>query len=527
MKQVIIDSEGKQCRPIYPECMFVDSTPRKGSMNPISSDAVFNVVGGSTELPSYDESNEGQILKVKDDASGVEWADVPASLPDMAGQDGKILGAVDNSGTMTAQWINPPEELPSVTGNAGKVLTVNSGATGVEWANSPAELPTVTGNAGKILTVNSGATGVEWADAASGVPEAAAADEGKVLGVTDNQGTVGWVAQTPAQVNSDWNAASGAAQILNKPSLATVATSGSYSDLTNKPTIPDAQVNSDWNASSGVSEILHKPDLSVYAQSANLAAVATSGSYNDLQDKPTIPSAYSAGTGIDITSNVISADIDNSTIKTALAPSVIQSARNLNSISGAYGSFIINADVKAKLTQDSSASGSKLKIHIPGNMFSYSGNVSSDNVNVEISNSEYFYSNNTAIYSVALSVTFNSQTQKTYIDEQDIEISCYMADWLNNSSTASTLDPATSSSSTRWFMGFFRMQGTGTSNQAYGASSASLPPAYPVVISEYVAGNKLCVNLPELTTAGISDVQLVNALPASPVATVLYLIAET
>ena len=42
-----------------------------------------------------------------------------------------------------------------------------------------------------------------------------------------------------AQVNSDWNAASGVAQILNKPTLATVATSGSYSDLSNKPTIPD------------------------------------------------------------------------------------------------------------------------------------------------------------------------------------------------------------------------------------------------------------------------------------------------
>jgi len=40
------------------------------------------------------------------------------------------------------------------------------------------------------------------------------------------------------QVNSDWNATSGVAQILNKPSLATVATSGSYNDLSNKPVIP-------------------------------------------------------------------------------------------------------------------------------------------------------------------------------------------------------------------------------------------------------------------------------------------------
>jgi len=45
------------------------------------------------------------------------------------------------------------------------------------------------------------------------------------------------------------------------PTLATVATSGSYTDLSNTPTIPAAQVNSDWNASSGVAEILHKPTI--------------------------------------------------------------------------------------------------------------------------------------------------------------------------------------------------------------------------------------------------------------------------
>lgn len=67
-------------------------------------------------------------------------------------------------------------------------------------------------------------------------------------------------------------------------SLATVATSGSYNDLSDKPTIPSAQVNSDWNASSGVAQILNKPTLST---------VATSGSYNDLSNKPIIPQALS------------------------------------------------------------------------------------------------------------------------------------------------------------------------------------------------------------------------------------------
>ena len=43
-------------------------------------------------------------------------------------------------------------------------------------------------------------------------------------------------------VNADWNATEGDALILNKLILATVATSGSYNDLTGKPTIPTVDV---------------------------------------------------------------------------------------------------------------------------------------------------------------------------------------------------------------------------------------------------------------------------------------------
>jgi hypothetical protein len=47
----------------------------------------------------------------------------------------------------------------------------------------------------------------------------------------------------------------------NSADLALVATSGDYNDLSNLPTIPSAQVNSDWNATSGVAEILNKPTI--------------------------------------------------------------------------------------------------------------------------------------------------------------------------------------------------------------------------------------------------------------------------
>jgi hypothetical protein len=47
----------------------------------------------------------------------------------------------------------------------------------------------------------------------------------------------------------------------NTADLADVATSGDYNDLINQPSIPAAQVNSDWNATSGLEEILNKPSI--------------------------------------------------------------------------------------------------------------------------------------------------------------------------------------------------------------------------------------------------------------------------
>lgn len=67
--------------------------------------------------------------------------------------------------------------------------------------------------------------------------------------------------------------------LSDKPDLANVATSGSYEDLSNKPHIPEDPVQSDWTEDDVTDQayIKNKP---------NLATVATSGSYNDLTDKP-------------------------------------------------------------------------------------------------------------------------------------------------------------------------------------------------------------------------------------------------
>lgn len=104
----------------------------------------------------------------------------------------------------------------------------------------------------------------------------------------------------------------GSSVYVEASELAPVATSGSYNDLDNKPTIPAAQVNSDWNADSGVAQILNKPTIpTVNDATLTITQNGTSkGTFtaNDADDTTIEVSdtTYTAGTGIDITNGVIS-----------------------------------------------------------------------------------------------------------------------------------------------------------------------------------------------------------------------------
>ena len=165
---------------------------------------------------------------------------------------------------------------------------------------------------------------------AAGIPTVVSAFQNDAGYVTANQlDAAGYItaADVPAQVNADWNATTGAAKILNKPTIPTIPANVSafYNDAgyitsasvpaiptnvsaftndagyitsANIPTVPanlsafnndmgyittaqiPAQVNADWNATSGAAKILNKPNL-------------FSGNYNDLTNKPTIPTVPS------------------------------------------------------------------------------------------------------------------------------------------------------------------------------------------------------------------------------------------
>lgn len=62
--------------------------------------------------------------------------------------------------------------------------------------------------------------------------------------------------------------------------------SGSYDDLTDKPTIPSAP------ADIGAATAAQGANADTAVQPGDLSTVATSGSYDDLSNKPTIPAAY-------------------------------------------------------------------------------------------------------------------------------------------------------------------------------------------------------------------------------------------
>ena len=124
---------------------------------------------------------------------------------------------------------------------------------------------------------------------------------GKGLSANDFTSTLktkldGIEAGAQVNVNADWNATSGDAQILNKP------------------TIPSAQVNSDWNATSGVAEILNKPTIpSAVTNTSDLTNDGADG-VNPFITALDIPTAGQAGTLVREVKNMTGSTLTKGTV---------------------------------------------------------------------------------------------------------------------------------------------------------------------------------------------------------------------
>jgi len=112
----------------------------------------------------------------------------------------------------------------------------------------------------------------------------------------------GFLTGVPSEYVTESELATAISGKANRSELAAVATSGQYSDLTGKPTIPTktSELTNDSGFLSSVpSEYVTETELAAglapKANTADLATVATSGSYADLSNKPGNATTTTAG----------------------------------------------------------------------------------------------------------------------------------------------------------------------------------------------------------------------------------------
>jgi hypothetical protein len=205
----------------------------------------------------------------------------------------------NESDTAAVDYIKNKPSIPTktsdITNDSGFITTadVPGAQTQADWAETDSSDPSYINNKPNLATV---ATTGSYSDL-SNTPSIPTATSD----LTNDSGYI-TLSDVPAQVQSDWTESdsSDPSYIANKPSLATVATTGAYSDLSGAPSIPTktsdltndsnfitladvpAQVQADWTESDS-------SDPSYIANKPTLAAVATSGDYTDLSNTPHIP----------------------------------------------------------------------------------------------------------------------------------------------------------------------------------------------------------------------------------------------
>lgn len=337
-----------------------------------------------------------------------------------------------------------------------------------------------------------------------------------------------------AQVNSDWNSSSGVSQILNKPTLATVATTGDYDDLLNKPSIPAAQVQSDWSQSdsSAVDFIKNKPtippgvtvDQTYNASSTNAqSGTAVAGALASVPSKPLV-----AGSNITITENTNDFTIAATVPSVDEVPAVTSSddGKILKaSYSGGSGSYAWSAEptVDEVPAVTSSDDAKVLTATYSGGVGSYA----------------WAAAQGGTTYSAGDGIDITNDTISADVDGTTIGIDSSTKK-IKLLSTIPTVDQTYSASSTN------AQSGTAVASAIAAVPTKPIVAGSNITITEnannitlastdttYTAGNMIAIDsnnnnaIGVSTTAGITDIQQVAALPANPVSTVLYLIPET
>jgi hypothetical protein len=213
--------------------------------------------GSRVEFWTTNIGSPTPTLSLHLDSQGIDFSEAADATAGITFKNGSIL----------RYW-------PAVTGNNGKILRTDG--TDFFWANetvvagqvifkgdwSAANPPS---GGTPTLSDATGQAGWQYIVSAAGTQNLGSGNITFAVGdlVIHNGTRYVKIDGTTPQVQANWTETNSTlpAFVQNKPTLATVATTGSYSDLLNKPSIPAAQIPSDWNATSGVSRIENKPTI--------------------------------------------------------------------------------------------------------------------------------------------------------------------------------------------------------------------------------------------------------------------------
>ena len=220
----------------------------------ISSSTIITALNDIEDVNVGTTITDGHVLKW--DLSSTKWV----AAPDLTSSGG--------SGGIALTDISVIKPNPAASGSGDVTYNSTSGAFSYTPPVIPTNVSSFTNDAGYLTSA------VALTDISVVKPNPSASGGGDVTYDNSN----GQFTYTPpsipaAQVQSDWNASSGLGEILNKPTLF----SGSYADLTNKPTIPSnlSDLANVSNTAPNNNEVL-KWNGSVWAPAADAGGSASS-----------------------------------------------------------------------------------------------------------------------------------------------------------------------------------------------------------------------------------------------------------
>lgn len=234
-----------------------------------------------------------------------------------------------------------------------------------------------------------------------------------------------------------------------------------------------------------------------------------------------------AGDGVEVTAGEVSVDIADTL---DFVPKTVTTTYTTTPDGYQYVSLPI--DLRSTVL----SSTAKLTIQFPLNSF-YSMDPLSKPIRIGVSDA-----NGNKLVSSEVSLTYHQQSNRWFIDEQTVTVSCPASDWeYSSGSTVSSINrliviPADSNGMST---ALYSTSGSGDitltlaqpdPNKTVVTVKNPLPASAQAdsgkVLKVNASGNAEWGTDGFTTTAGITDIQVVSSLPASPVATVLYLLPE-